>query len=44
MKIYLKTVAGILLFFVIALAALTLLRNLNRQPSVILTNTECEPP
>jgi hypothetical protein len=44
MKIYLKTVAGILLFFAIALGALTLLRNLNRQPSMVITSTACEPP
>lgn len=44
MKIYLKTVGGLVLFFILAIGGLTLLRNFNRQPSMILTSTACEPP
>jgi hypothetical protein len=44
MKNFLKTVAGIVIFFAIAVGALTFMRHFNRQPSVILTSTECNPP
>lgn len=44
MKEFLKTIAGLLLFFAIVLGALTFTRNYNRQPSVILTSMECKPP
>jgi hypothetical protein len=44
MKDFLKTVAGIFLFIIVAVGALTFLRNYNRRPSVILTSTECSPP
>jgi hypothetical protein len=44
MKNYLKIVAGIALFVAIAVGGLTLIRNFNRQPSVILTSDECSPP
>ena len=44
MKDFLKTVVGIVLFFIVAVGVLTFLRNYNRKPSVILTSTECSPP
>ncbi len=44
MKNFLKTVVGIALFIAIAIGILTVLRNFNRQPSAILTSTECDPP
>lgn len=44
MKNFLKTVAGLILFFAIAVLALTAIRNINRQPSMVLTSTECNPP
>ena len=44
MKDYLKVIAGLVIFIAAAVGALTLIRNFNRQPSVILTSTECEPP
>lgn len=44
MKIFAQTVAGIILFVVLAVGILTGIRNSNRQPSVILTSTECLPP
>ncbi len=47
MKDFLKTVAGIVLFIaaIVGISALyTLWKNINRKPSVILTNTLCSPP
>jgi hypothetical protein len=44
MKDFLKTVAGITIFIVLAVATMTIIRNINRQPSMILTSTVCEPP
>lgn len=44
MKELLKTIAGILLFITIALGIISFVNNFNRQPSVILTNTICDPP
>jgi len=44
MKDFLKTVAGIVLFFAVAIGVLTFMRNIIRQPSVVLTETECDPP
>jgi hypothetical protein len=44
MKNFLKTVAGIMFFIVVAVGVLTFLRNYNRKPSVILTSTECSAP
>ena len=44
MKDFLKTVAGIIFFIAIAVGVLTILRNYNRKPSVVLTSTECSPP
>ena len=44
MKELLKTTTALILFIVLAITALTLARNFNRRPSVILTSTECSPP
>ena len=44
MKDFLKTVAGIVFFIAVAVGVLTILKNYNRKPSVILTSTECSPP
>jgi hypothetical protein len=44
MKDLLKTTAALILFIVAAITALTVVRNFNRRPSVILTSTECSPP
>jgi hypothetical protein len=44
MKDFLKVVAGLVVFFAVAVGALTLMRNITRQPSVILTDIECTPP
>jgi hypothetical protein len=44
MKEFLKVAGGIVGFIAILIGALTFLRNFNRQPSMILTSTECDPP
>lgn len=44
MKGFFKVIAGIVLFFALAVGGLTFIRNFNRQPSVILTSEECSPP
>jgi hypothetical protein len=44
MKEFLKVITGIAFFFAAAVGFLIFIRNLNRQPSVILTSTECNPP
>ncbi len=44
MKSFLKIVAGFMFFIAATAGALTLLRNFNRQPSVILKSAECNPP
>lgn len=44
MKEFLKVAVLMALFFAALIAVLTWARNSNRQPSVILTSTECEPP
>jgi hypothetical protein len=44
MKDFLKVVAGIVFFIATVVGALTFVRNFNRQPSVILSSTECDPP
>ena len=44
MKNFLLTIAGIVLFIIIAAAAFTLVKNIMSTPSVILTSTECDPP
>ena len=44
MKDLLKTTIALIIFIVASLAALTLARNFNRRPSVLLTSTECSPP
>lgn len=44
MKTFLKTVGWLVLFFAVALGLLYGLRNFNREPSVLFTNTTCEPP
>jgi len=44
MKTYLKTIIGIVLFVGLAACLLTALRNYLRQPSVVLTDAECDPP
>jgi len=41
---FLKTVVGLVLFFVAAAIALTILRNASRQPSTIISDSECNPP
>jgi len=44
MKEFLKVTAAMALFFVIVLGALTFTRNYHREPSVVLTSAECDPP
>jgi hypothetical protein len=44
MKEYFKVTAALTLFILGALGFLTFARNINKQPSVILTSTECAPP
>ena len=44
MKDLLKTAAGIVLVIAIIVGFLTYVRNFDRRPSVVLTNTECNPP
>jgi hypothetical protein len=44
MKDFLKVIAGIAFFIATAFGILIFIRNFNRQPSVILTSTECNPP
>lgn len=44
MKTFLKTVIGIVLFVVLATGLLTALRNYIRQPSIVITDPECDPP
>jgi hypothetical protein len=44
MKEYFKVTATLLLFIIGALGFLTFARNFNKQPSVILTSAECNPP
>jgi hypothetical protein len=44
MKSFLKVIAGIALFIAIAVGILMFIRKFDRQPSVILTSTECDPP
>jgi hypothetical protein len=44
MKDFLKTVAGIVIFIAALIGVFTALRFITRKSSVILTNTECNPP
>jgi hypothetical protein len=44
MKSFLKSVGWIVLFFVVATGILYGLRNINRKPSVLLTDTVCQAP
>jgi hypothetical protein len=44
MKEYFKVTASLSLFILGAIGLLTFVRNFNKQPSVILTSTECAPP
>ncbi len=44
MKEYFKVTAALLLFTLGAIGLLTFVRNFDKQPSVILTSTECAPP
>lgn len=44
MKFFLKSILGISFFVLLLLGGLYLLRNLNRQPSVVLTDISCQPP
>jgi hypothetical protein len=44
MKEYFKVAGGIAFFIALIVGVLTFARNFNRQPSVILTSTECVPP
>jgi hypothetical protein len=44
MKEYFKVTAALTLFILGALGLLTFVRNFDRQPSLILTSTECAPP
>lgn len=44
MKNFVLTVIGVTLFILLGVGGLTFIRNINRQPSVLLTSTECAPP
>ena len=44
MRDYLKSILGIGLFVLLLLGGLFVLRNLNRQPSVVLSDDTCQPP
>ncbi len=44
MKEFLKVTGALILFIVGSLSFLTLARNFNKQPSVVLTSTQCSPP
>jgi hypothetical protein len=44
MKNLLKTLAALGVFFAVAVIGLTVMRNMSRKPSIILSNTECAPP
>ncbi len=44
MKIFVQTVLGIIFFVILSVGILTGVRYINRQPSVILTSTECMSP
>ena len=44
MRYFLKSILGIGLFVLLLLGGLYLVRNLNRQPSVVLSDDTCQPP
>lgn len=44
MKDFVKVVAGFLVFLLLGALASILIRNLSRRPSVVLTDTRCDPP
>lgn len=44
MKEFFKVTTALMLFILVSLVFLTFARNVNKQPSVLLTSTDCKPP